>query len=381
MPEQLEHIRFLVTKEILGKLSAEEKAALIQEVATNRVAFETRADMLSVSQDPELLNYLQSDRPGKQSAIVLERLSSHKKKARVIYWAVAASAAVVTLFFAIPAVLKLKDGKPHSPLVTMESVPAAGKSIRLQLSGGQTIDLKEDTSEFYIGAHKMKAVGKMLSYTASDRKEVTYATLMVPPGKDYTLLLPDGSEVHLNSASTIRFPMAFGDNHREISLSGEAFIKVAPNINAPFRVQFGHEIIEVLGTEFNVNGYDSLHRTVSLVSGRVRVTTEKAKMELKQGEEAVISPQKLFRQTFDPYITLSWRDGRYVLNNKTLEEVCLLIGRLYGVNIEVENKALLKSRFTGKILKGQPVELVLRGLESTSGITYQIDSEGTYHIK
>jgi ferric-dicitrate binding protein FerR (iron transport regulator) len=227
----------------------------------------------------------------------------------------------------------------------------------------------------------MKAAGKMLSYTTSNGNKVSYAILTVPPGKDYTLLLPDGSEVHLNSASTIRFPMAFGANGREISLSGEAFIKVAANENAPFRVRLGQELIEVLGTEFNVNGYDSLHRTVSLVTGKVRVTTEKAKVELKPGEEAVITQDKVSRQAFDPYTTLSWLDGRYVLNNKTLEEVCLLIGRLYGVNIMVENKALLKSRFTGKILRGQPVEQVLRGLESTSGMTYNVDSEGTYHIK
>jgi ferric-dicitrate binding protein FerR (iron transport regulator) len=291
----------------------------------------------------------------------LERLSNGKKKTRVIYWAVAASAAAVALFFAIPAVLKFSDREPHSSMVKMESTPTANKTIRLQLSGGQAIDLKEDTSEFYLGAHKMKAAGKMLSYT--------------------TLLLPDGSEVHLNSASTIRFPMAFGANGREISLSGEAFIKVAANENAPFRVRLGQELIEVLGTEFNVNGYDSLHRTVSLVTGKVRVTTEKAKVELKPGEEAVITQDKVSRQAFDPYTTLSWLDGRYVLNNKTLEEVCLLIGRLYGVNIMVENKALLKSRFTGKILRGQPVEQVLRGLESTSGMTYNVDSEGTYHIK
>jgi transmembrane sensor len=381
MPEQLEHIRFLVTKEILGKLSAEEKAALMEEVASNPIAEETREDMLAVSQNPELLNYLQSDRPGKQSAIVLEKLSNRKKKTRIIYSFAAASAAAVALFFAVPAIFQFNSDRSHPSSLKMDSVAAAGKSVQIQVSGGPTLELKEDTSEFYIGTYKMKSSGKTLTYTALYSKELRYATLTVPPAKDYTLMLPDGSEVHLNAASTIRFPMAFDSHRREISLSGEAFIKVAINENAPFRVRLGQEVIEVLGTEFNVNGYDSLHRTVSLVSGKVRVITEKAKVELKPGEEAVITQGKLSRQTFDPYTTLSWLDGRYVLSNVTLEEVCLLLGRLYGVSVEVDNKTLLKSRFTGKILKGQPIEQVLRGLESTNGITYRLDSEGIYHIK
>ncbi len=381
MENQLEHIRFLVTKEILKTLSDEERNFLMEEVAKNPDAAETREDLLSVSQDPELLAYLNSERPGSQSTIIMDRLSVRKRKRRVIYSVAIAGAAAVVLFFAIPKALHLGSGKSQPSFAKNEQVPVMGKSVQLRLSGGQAIDLKEDTAEFVIGEQKMKTIGKILTYLPSDNHKARFATLTVPAGKDYIVKLPDGSEVHLNSVSTIRFPMVFDQNLREIMITGEAYIKVAPHAGTIFRVKLPGQSVDVLGTEFNVNCYDSLRHTVSLVAGKVRVSTEKDHWELSPGEEAVAGQDKLISRPFDRYSTLAWLDGRYILNNISLQEVCALIIRIYGVSVQVDNKALLQSRFTGKIIKSQPLEQVLRGLASTSGITYEQDAEGTYHIR
>jgi ferric-dicitrate binding protein FerR (iron transport regulator) len=381
MENQLEHIRFLVTKEILGTLSEEERNFLMEEVAKNPDAEETREDLLTVAQNPELLAYLHSERLAKQSALIMERFSNRRRKVRIIYSIAAASAAAIALFFVIPQTLQLKFGKSNPSLVENQSVPVTGKSIQLTLSAGQMVDLTEDITEFTIGDQKMKTTGKTLTYQPSVRSQKSYATLSVPAGKDYILKLPDGSQVHLNSVSSIRFPLAFDENLREIAITGEAYIKVAPNAKAPFRVKLWGETIDVLGTEFNINCYDSLRHTISLVTGKVRIHTEKNHIELTPGLEAVAGEDGLYSRSFDRYITLGWLDGRYILNSTTLEEVCSMIRRLYGVSLQVENKALLQNRFTGRIIKGQPLEQVLRGLASTSGINYDLDAQGTYHIR
>ena len=195
------------------------------------------------------------------------------------------------------------------------------------------------------------------------------------------LKLPDGSQIHLNAASTVRFPMEFEAGKRQIAITGEAYIKVSANSNAPFTVSIPGQTIEVLGTEFNINCYDSLQHKVSLVSGKVRVNRENENMELLPGQQVLISPGSMSAQAFDRYETLAWLEGRYVLNNATLQEVCTVIRRLYDISVQVDNKMLLQSRYSGKINKAEPLEQVLRGLASTSGMTYNKDAEGIYHIR
>jgi ferric-dicitrate binding protein FerR (iron transport regulator) len=381
MLNTIEHIRFLVTKEILNKLSPEEEALLMEETARNPLAAETREHMLQAAKDPDLVSYLNSDRPLRQSSIILSRIESRKRKSRIIYSLAAASAAAFALIFIVPKALQVNSGKPDHTLAGSKGLFMSGNTVLLQVSGGQTVALSGDTTEFSLGNTKLKAAGNTLSYSPSARRTRDYATLTVPSGKDYILKLTDGSQVHLNAASTVRFPMEFEPAKREISITGEAYIKAAASSNAPFIVHIPGQTIEVLGTEFNVNCYDSLHHKVSLVNGKVRVRRETENIELLPGQQVLISPAGMSANIFDRYETLSWLEGRYVLNNVTLQEVCTVIERLYAVSIQVDNKALLTSRFTGKIQKGQPVEQVLRGLESTSGITYSLDAEGNYHIK
>lgn len=381
MLNTLEHIRFLVTKEILNKLSPEEEAFLMEETVKNPLAAEMREQMLENAKDPGLISYLNSDKPQQQSSIILSRIEASKRKTRIIYSLAAATAAAIALLLIINKALLVNSAKPDHSLAGSQGLPDSGNTVMLHVSGGQTIALAGDTTEFSIGNAKLTTAGNTLSYSPSARRTRDYATLSVPPGKDYILKLSDGSQVHLNAASTVRFPMEFEAAKREISITGEAYLKVAASSNAPFTVHIPGQTIEVLGTEFNINCYDSLQHKVALVSGKVRVQGPNENVELLPGQQADITPAGISTNIFDRYETLSWLEGRYILNNVTLKEVCSIIERLYAVSIQVENKELLKSRFTGKIQKGQPIEQILRGLESTSGITYSIDADGNYHIR
>ncbi|HQS52026.1 MAG TPA: FecR family protein, partial [Daejeonella sp.] len=97
-------------------------------------------------------------------------------------------------------------------------------------------------------------------------------TIQTPKGGKYQVRLPDGSKVWLNSASTLSYPTTFAGNERKVQLKGEAYFEISPNKNIPFRVQSGNQIVEVLGTHFNINSYDDEdYVKTTLLEGSVKV--------------------------------------------------------------------------------------------------------------
>src|SRR3546814_19440182 len=99
-------------------------------------------------------------------------------------------------------------------------------------------------------------------------------------GGEYQLILPDGSRVWLNAASSIRFPTVFTGKEREVEITGEAYFEIGKNTNMPFVVKKGNVEVQVLGTHFNVKAYDDeANITVTLLTGRVKVIAEDRRME------------------------------------------------------------------------------------------------------
>jgi ferric-dicitrate binding protein FerR (iron transport regulator) len=233
------------------------------------------------------------------------------------------------------------------------------KNIQLELANGQVINLSNN-----------KMTDNLVMPHIYKTSAPEYAILKTPDGKDYTMHLSDGTEVQLNAATTMRFPLSFTGNKREVFINGEAFLKVSPNKDKPFIVHLPHSTVLVLGTEFNVNTYKE--ERIALVTGALKVNG----MLLKPGQEAVAS----VIHTFDETEVLSWRNGKFVFNNTTLEEVCKIIPRIYGISVELDNKTIADKRFSGVIDKNKPIEHVLEALKATNGIDYYSDN-GTFHIR
>jgi transmembrane sensor len=129
----------------------------------------------------------------------------------------------------------------------------------LRLANGQELVL-DSAANGRVATQGAVAVVKMngqLSYTNSTTaKEVLYNTLFTPRGRQYQLVLPDGTHVWLNAASSIRFPTAFSGSRREVEITGEAYLEVVHDARRPFRVKVEGREIEDLGTHFNVNAYE-----------------------------------------------------------------------------------------------------------------------------
>jgi transmembrane sensor len=116
-------------------------------------------------------------------------------------------------------------------------------------------------------------------------QEMLYNTMNIPRGRQYQLILPDGSHVWLNAASSIRYPAAFAGKERKVEITGEAYFEVAKNVAKPFRVKIGEAEVEVLGTHFNIMAYDEEGAVkTTLLEGAVKVTRASASHLLKPGQ-------------------------------------------------------------------------------------------------
>jgi len=255
------------------------------------------------------------------------------------------------------------------------------KDIALRLANGQVINLSGTTDSILLKDARLNNAGKTLSYTLVDADKAAAGSsslnrLTVPIGKDYKITLSDGTEVWLNSATTLQFPFRFIGKTRDIIISGEAYLKVAQNTKQPFLVHTQNGTIQVLGTSFNINDYDSGVLKVALVEGAVRLKAGEKDLIVKPGKEAVYTVNKgILVQAFDEEDVLAWRSGKYYFYDATLEEIISVLPRWYGIQVVIDNPSLSKERFTGMMDRNKPVQKFLDALSQTMKIRYSLDKD------
>lgn len=228
-------------------------------------------------------------------------------------------------------------------------------------------------------------VGALLRFHsgATHQKELmTEASLLIqksnPAGVKSKHILPDGSTVFLNAASSIEYPKAFDADARIVKLRGEAFFEVTKDMNRPFRVRIEGFEVEVLGTRFNVNA-NLKSPEVALVEGKVKVAAglSGASLELIPGQMAVFHrEQKAFASTtFDAAYITGWKDGYLTFKDATLDEVVDKLHAWYGIDIAVSNKSKAGEwSYTGSF-KNESLENVLLNMSILRDFSYVIRND------
>jgi transmembrane sensor len=202
---------------------------------------------------------------------------------------------------------------------------------------------------------------------------IYYNTLHTERGNQYKLILPDGTQVWLNAASSITYPTAFTGAERKVTVTGEAYFAVVHNPQQPFIVQAGGQEIKDIGTEFNINAYpDEPGIATTLVEGQVQVQT----LVLKPGEQAIVSKGSgLLRLVSHADIeqATAWKNGEIVLHSADLGALLRSVARWYDVEVEIKGTLPERTFFLEGSRRAKLSELI-RGLE-VNHIHCVIDAE------
>lgn len=313
-------------------------------------------------------------------------------------WAVAAAAVVgilivLSLVFLVPGpVQKQPVAANPAPLQKQVIKPGSNKAT-LTLANGEKILLDSIDNGALAsrdGGKVIKLSNGVLKYqepAADDGQQAAqaitrYNTISTPRGGQYQVILPDGSKVWLNAASSLKFPVTFGQK-REITVTGEIYAEVAGNENKPFVAHIlspsGQDkgAVKVLGTRFNVNAYDIAVST-TLLEGAVKMELPSAaggkEVSLRPGEQALITDGRIrINKQADLQEIIAWKNGLFNFEGNSIEEVMQQIARWYDIDVRYEG--IPSVHFMGTISRNADISEVLKMLEMTGAVSFRI--EGT----
>lgn len=205
-------------------------------------------------------------------------------------------------------------------------------------------------------------------------------TITTPKGGQYSVVLPDGSKIWLNAASSISFSSAFvKGGKRKVQLNGEAYFEVAKDKTKPFIVETAKQQVEVLGTHFNVNAYAEENRTnTTLLEGSVRVGAARPgrqpenAMILKPGQQSVLTDGNMSLTQADTEEAIAWKNGYFKFNSESLSSIMRKLARWYNVEVVYEGE-INKDRFGGTISRYKNLADVLEMLESTKLVKFKAE--------
>jgi len=200
----------------------------------------------------------------------------------------------------------------------------------------------------------------------------TIETVKTPYGARTSFKLPDGSEVWMNSGSTLSFPKQYAAI-RNVELTGQAYFNVIKD-GKPFIVKTRLGAIEVLGTSFDVKAYNDETFQTTLVEGSVKVSNNSNQIAtLKPGQQSIITPTNEFSmKEVNTELSTSWKEGKLMFVKEPFANVAKALERWYNVKIELQGEKLKKLGYTGTIEMETFVE-VLELINTTTPIKYKFD--------
>jgi transmembrane sensor len=405
--EQLED---LYNKYVQNQCTQEELEALVNELGATPDAegeavitqlFDKTWDGLEVFPDKYKLPDLSLSNDNGVEAPVIEMYARKKTWLRI------AAAASVVFILGVGAYWWLAR-TPKTDLVTNDKkntltndvAPGGNKAI-LTLGDGSVIVLDSAGNGQLVqqgGSVVNKTRDGELKYESGigpgqnrDESAITYNTLSTPRGGQYQLVLPDGSKVWLNAASSIRFPAAFG-NERKVEITGEVYFEVNKAIDSrgqkiPFVVDIhpstggvGGGRVEVLGTHFNINAYDDEEAIkTTLLEGKVKVSNQRSAGQfaiLKPGEQVSISHSSPISQPI-PVQTdevMAWKNGLFHFENADLKTVMRQLSRWYDIEVEYTGAVKNEPLFM-EVPRNTNLSDVLKVIETTANLKLRIEGK------
>jgi hypothetical protein len=312
--------------------------------------------------------------------IVQKRISSEQKRKRreKIYLKVLRYAAILTIFFGL--------GYYYNTFqtITPQLITPNEDSIVLTTSDGTKIILNEDQKDIEIESQlSLNKNSSQLNYNKTFKgndviKKPVFHMLEVPFGKRFKIVLSDGTLVHLNSGSRLKYPVKFDKNKpRTVSLEGEAFFDVAERKNQIFSVITETINVEVYGTKFNFKNHpEDNYSDVVLVEGSVGLYSKYIDniIRLKPGIKGSFNKSNfsVTQDKINTSIYTSWIDGQVVFRNESFESILTKLERIYNVEIINDSNNKSNETFNAKIdIEKESINQVLSYFNKIYNIKYQ----------
>lgn len=219
---------------------------------------------------------------------------------------------------------------------------SSDKNVLLKSENGITQEIGSSQTDSLLTIQGIKIGDNSIDLKNSKKEEIQ--TLIIPRGKDFKVILADGTEVWLNAESKLSYPSRFTSDKRLVTLEGEAYFKVAEDSERPFIVKTDKLQTKVLGTEFNIKAYENDKQHITLIEGKVQVNSilSKEDIELRPGQDAVLDADgSIVVKNVDTYKYTQWKDGYFYFDNIALSEIVQELGRWYNIDIEFENSSML----------------------------------------
>ena len=382
-----ENIARLIRHSLTGELSEQERVELeawLRDSEEHQVLFEKIKKEIRISSESSLFHSLNDEVAWQKF-----KTTTRERKRRVYVRRILTYAAVIVLPLAVVAgflflnrekdtlsiaserVVKITPGGPRAVLITADQTVHELNGVQEQ----REIEVEKGVV--------IKPGGANLEYDSlvASTQEVALAmnTLRVPRGGEFRLKLSDGTNVYLNSASELKYPVRFDETERRVYLSGEAYFEVTKDSNRPFYVVTEEVQIRVYGTEFNVNTHQPGKVHTVLVDGKVgikkRGMTEEITM--KPGELASFDRNAgTFEvKEVDVRQYVVWKDGYFTFENESLEQILNTLSLWYDVDVFFQSESAKQLVFTGYMKRYNDISEILNAITEVVGVNFTINGK------
>ncbi|WP_046313904.1 FecR domain-containing protein [Pontibacter korlensis] len=376
----------LILRHLQGELNAEEEKELqqwLEENEENRRFLDRLRNQQTLEEELSYFSTLDLDKAWQR--IALQTVEPHSQTGSSWYstaWKYAA--AIALLLATVLAVYQFqikKTGSLDSAAVAVsehktEAILPGEDRAKLTLSDGSVFMLDEMNNGVVReknGVKVSKQDGQVIFELADNNSnEVFFNTISTPVGGQYQVVLPDGTKVWLNSASSLHFPSAFVGNHRVVELTGEGYFEVSKHKQKTFKVDVGTATVEVLGTHFNVMAYASEGPiTTTLLEGSVKVQSGSVSKMMRPGQQASIGKVIQLREV-DVEEAVAWKNGLFYFNQADIATVMRQLERWYGIEAVYGGMPSSK-HFSGIISRDTELDKVLKMLALTGSVEFKAE--------
>ena len=383
---QKEEVRELVEKYLHNTASREEEERLLQWY-WKESSLESEWELNNSQTENELKSMIYAKIIKHDEIDTGSNFKSKSKFSRLRVPLLFMAVVIIGTYFYTSRVQKENTDQVVTSVKPNDILPGGSRAI-LTLADGRKIELDESENGVLVNQGSIKVHKNsdgIIEYTfikqerkdiaVSDKAEPVYNTIETPVGGKYQLNLADGTKVWLNSSSSLRFPIFFSDDNREVELKGEAYFEVSKDFKRKFSVRSGIQTVEVLGTQFNINAYsDEKSIKTTLFEGEIRVIdlkTNDSKL-LKPGEQSNVD-QSIQIKRIDTQAEIAWKEGYFYFKKADIQTVMRQLGRWYGVTTRYEGNIPV-NHFSGSISNSLTLLEVLEILEK-SDIHFSLDGK------